>query len=44
VGRGRLSHPEVLAPAIPLDKRRMILGWVAIAIFVITFAPMPIAG
>ncbi len=44
VGRGRLSHPEVLAPAIPLDRNRLILGWVAIAIFVITFAPMPIAG
>jgi membrane-associated protease RseP (regulator of RpoE activity) len=44
VGRGRLSHPEVLAPEVPLDRHRLILGWVAIAIFVLTFAPMPIAG
>jgi hypothetical protein len=44
VGRGRLAHPDVLAPAIPIDRNRMMLGWFAILIFILTFAPMPIAG
>ena len=44
VGRGRLTHPEVISPARPLDRRRMILGWIAIALFVLTFAPVPISG
>ena len=43
VGRGRLTHPPVLAPAEPLDRRRMIIGWTAIALFVLTFAPVPLA-
>jgi membrane-associated protease RseP (regulator of RpoE activity) len=44
VGRGKLAHPDVLAPAIPIDRNRMMLGWFAILIFILTFAPMPIAG
>ena len=44
VGRGRLAHPEVLSPTRALDRRRMIAGWIAVGIFVLTFAPIPIAG
>jgi membrane-associated protease RseP (regulator of RpoE activity) len=44
VGRGRLTHPDVLSPARPLDRRRLLVGWIALAIFVLTFAPVPIAG
>ena len=44
IGRGRLAHPDVLSPVRPLDRRRMRLGWLAIALFALTFAPLPIAG
>jgi membrane-associated protease RseP (regulator of RpoE activity) len=44
VGRGKLGHPDVMSPARALDRRRMIVGWIAIAIFLLTFAPVPIAG
>lgn len=44
VGRGRLAHPEVLSPTRALDRRRMIVGWIAIGMFVATFAPVPIVG
>jgi membrane-associated protease RseP (regulator of RpoE activity) len=44
VGRGRLAHPPVLWPARELDEPRIAVGWLAIAIFVLTFAPVPIAG
>jgi membrane-associated protease RseP (regulator of RpoE activity) len=44
IGRGKLTHPDVMSPARPLDRRRMIVGWIAIVIFVLTFAPVPIAG
>jgi len=44
VGRGRLTHPDVLSPLRPLDDRRMSLGWVALALFVLTLAPVPVAG
>lgn len=43
VGRGRLTHPPVLAPERPLDQRRMIIGWLAVALFILTFAPVPLA-
>lgn len=44
VGRGRLAHPEVLSPTRTLDRRRMALGWLALAIFIATFAPIPVSG
>lgn len=43
VGRGRLTHPPVLAPEITIDRRRTIIGWIAIALFILCFAPVPIA-
>ncbi|HWG53134.1 MAG TPA: site-2 protease family protein [Gemmatimonadaceae bacterium] len=41
IGRGRLAHPMLLAPERPLDRRRQIIGWLAVAIFVATFMPLP---
>lgn len=44
IGRGRLEHPPVIAPERPLDARRQIVGWLALALFLITFMPLPISG
>jgi membrane-associated protease RseP (regulator of RpoE activity) len=35
------NHPPVIYDWIPLDKRRMNIGWVTLAIFVLTFTPAP---
>ena len=43
VGRGKIAHPEVLSPTRSLDGRRMAVGWIALATFLATFAPIPIA-
>ena len=37
----RPQHPPTLIDEIPLDRRRTILGWIALAIFIVTFTPMP---
>jgi membrane-associated protease RseP (regulator of RpoE activity) len=37
-------HPPVVYPAIQLDRKRKILGWVSFIIFIITFTPMPVRG
>ena len=44
VGRGKIAHPDVLSPTRTLDRRRLMLGWLAIALFLATFAPIPVAG
>jgi membrane-associated protease RseP (regulator of RpoE activity) len=44
IGRGRLTHPPVIAPERPLDHVRMAVGWLAFVLFVVTFMPLPIAG
>jgi len=36
-------HPPVIYPQMPLDGKRKILGWISLAIFIITFTPMPIS-
>lgn len=36
-----LSHPPVVDPATPLGRRRTIVGWIAVAVLAITFAPVP---
>jgi membrane-associated protease RseP (regulator of RpoE activity) len=42
IGRGTVRHPEVFDPEIsPVGVRRS-LGWLCVAIFLITFAPFPI--
>ena len=35
------NHPPVIYDWIPLDKKRMIIGWVTLSIFVMTFTPAP---
>ncbi|MDD5167191.1 MAG: site-2 protease family protein [Syntrophales bacterium] len=37
----KLSHPPVIYYWIPLDRKRRIIGWLAISIFILTFTPVP---
>jgi len=41
LSRGRLGHPPVLDAHRPLPPSRRVVTWVALALFVITFAPVP---
>ena len=41
LSRGRMGHPAVLAPERPLPPSRRVLAWVGLAIFALTFAPLP---
>jgi Zn-dependent protease len=41
VSRGRLDHPTVLEAQRPLPASRRRLSWVALALFVLTFMPVP---
>ncbi|MDH5201780.1 MAG: site-2 protease family protein [Nitrospirota bacterium] len=36
-----LRHPPILYWEVPLDQRRIVLGWCALFIFVLTFIPVP---
>jgi len=38
------KHPPVVYPQIQLDRKRKIIGWVSLLIFILTFTPMPFAG
>jgi len=38
------KHPPVVYPHIQLDKNRKIIGWISLAIFILTFTPMPVQG
>jgi len=35
-------HPPIVYSDIPLDHKRKIVGWLALAIFVVTFTPIPV--
>lgn len=37
----RIDHPPTRDVSVPLDRRRMILGWIALVLFVLTFIPEP---
>ncbi|MFN2420840.1 MAG: site-2 protease family protein [Gemmatimonadota bacterium] len=37
----RVQHPPVLDPDTPLDAGRRAVGWLAVALFVACFAPVP---
>ncbi len=37
-------HPPVMYPWIQLDRKRKIVGWIALAIFILTFTPSPVKG
>jgi membrane-associated protease RseP (regulator of RpoE activity) len=36
-----LEHPPVVDPQVPLGRGRVLVGWLAFAVFVLTFAPVP---
>ena len=36
-----VNHPPVIYDWIPLDKRRQYIGWITLAVFVLTFTPVP---
>jgi membrane-associated protease RseP (regulator of RpoE activity) len=36
-----IGHPPIMDPATPLGPGRTIVGWIALAVFVLTFAPVP---
>ena len=37
------KHPPIVYAEVPLDPKRKIVGWISLAIFVLTFTPVPIA-
>lgn len=43
VNRGRLRHPPVVQPAVPLSPRRALVARLAILAFFLTFVPVPLA-
>ena len=42
LSRGRLTHPKVLQPQVPLGPLRTVVAGVAILIFFLTFVPLPV--
>ncbi len=38
------KHPPVLYPQIQLDRKRKLVGWIALIIFILTFTPVPVSG
>ncbi len=38
----RLGHPAPINPYTPLDRKRKILGWISLILFILTFTPSPI--
>lgn len=37
-------HPPVVYPYIQLDRRRKLIGWISLLMFILTFTPMPVQG
>ena len=37
-------HPPVVYPWVELDRKRKIMGWFSLLIFILTFTPEPIKG
>jgi membrane-associated protease RseP (regulator of RpoE activity) len=37
-------HPAPMEWWVPLDRKRKVIGWVAIAVFILTFIPVPFSG
>lgn len=38
------KHPPVLYPYIQLDRKRKLVGWISLFIFILTFTPTPVQG
>ena len=43
VSRGRIGHPPVLMDGVEIDRKRLILGWAAVIVFVACFSPAPLS-
>ncbi|MSR36533.1 MAG: hypothetical protein EXR95_07815 [Gemmatimonadetes bacterium] len=43
VNRGRLRHPPVVQPSVPLTRVRVWVAWFAILMFFLTFVPVPLS-
>jgi membrane-associated protease RseP (regulator of RpoE activity) len=35
------SHPHVVNPDVPLGRYRMLVSWIALAVFLLSFTPVP---
>ncbi len=44
LSRGQLGHPPVLDAYRPLPRSRLWLAWISLALFLITFSPVPFRG
>ncbi|MBI4502696.1 MAG: site-2 protease family protein [Gemmatimonadetes bacterium] len=42
VSRGRIVHPSVLDAYRSIPQSRRVLGWATVALFVVTFTPVPL--
>ncbi|MDX1495028.1 MAG: site-2 protease family protein, partial [Longimicrobiales bacterium] len=42
IHRGRVGHPRVVQPAPGIGRGRTALGWLLVAIFLLTMVPVPI--
>lgn len=42
IGRGTIRHPSVFDPEAPIGARRQVVGWICVAIFILTFIPIPL--
>lgn len=38
-----IDHPPTLDHATPLDPRRRLMGWMTLALFLVTFVPVPVS-
>ncbi len=38
----KIPHPPVVYEEVPLDRSRIVLGWITILVFLLTFIPLPI--
>jgi hypothetical protein len=41
IGRGTIRHPSVFDPEYPVRGARSAVGWACVAIFILTFVPVP---
>lgn len=43
IGRGRLAHPPVLDPRLPLTRLQRVSGWACVVFFILAFVPVPVS-
>jgi hypothetical protein len=39
-----IRHPMPVDWWVPLDRKRKIIGWITVVIFILTFIPVPFSG